>query len=158
MLSLLRQVADSYLQLLQLDEQLAIVQKSVESYSECLRLFDEQLEGEVGDKLQVSSAKAALASSQAQIPAIEAQIANLENAVSALAGRAPGHIRRSGSLRDISYNIKVPAGIPAYILSRRPDVRQSEYQLRAANADVGAAIARLLPDHLPDGSRRHRLK
>ncbi|MFR6355128.1 TolC family protein, partial [Akkermansia sp.] len=141
MLSLLRQVADSYLQLLQLDEQLAIVQKSVESYSECLRLFDEQLEGQVGDKLQVSSAKAALASSQAQIPAIEAQIANLENAVSALAGRAPGHIRRSGSLRDISYNIKVPAGIPAYILSRRPDVRQSEYQLRAANADVGAAIA-----------------
>ena len=145
MLSLLRQVADSYLQLLQLDEQLAIVQKSVESYSECLRLFDEQLEGEVGDKLQVSSAKAALASSQAQIPAIEAQIANLENAVSALAGRAPGHIRRSGSLRDISYNIKVPAGIPAYILSRRPDVRQSEYQLRAANADVGAAIADYFP-------------
>ena len=70
MLSLLRQVADSYLQLLQLDEQLAIVQKSVESYSESLRLFDEQLEGQVGDRLQVASAKAALASSQAQIPAI----------------------------------------------------------------------------------------
>ena len=83
MLSLLRQVADSYLQLLQLDEQLAIVQKSVESYSESLRLFDEQLEGQVGDRLQVASAKAALASSQAQIPAIQVQIANLENAVSA---------------------------------------------------------------------------
>ena len=91
MLSLLRQVADSYLQLLQLDEQLAIVQKSVESYSESLRLFDEQLEGQVGDRLQVASAKAALASSQAQIPAIQVQIANLENAVSVLAGRAPGH-------------------------------------------------------------------
>lgn len=89
MLSLLRQVADSYLQLLQLDEQLAIVQKSVESYSESLRLFDEQLEGQVGDRLQVASAKAALASSQAQIPAIQVQIANLENAVSVLAGRAP---------------------------------------------------------------------
>lgn len=145
MLSLLRQVADSYLQLLQLDEQLAIVQKSVESYSESLRLFDEQLQGEVGDRLQVASAKAALASSQAQIPAIQAQIANLENAVSALAGRTPGPIRRSGSTRDISYNIKVPAGIPAYILARRPDVRQSEYQLRAANADVGVAIADYFP-------------
>lgn len=113
MLSLLRQVADSYLQLLQLDEQLAIVQKSVESYSESLRLFDEQLEGQVGDRLQVASAKAALASSQAQIPAIQVQIANLENAVSVLAGRAPRHIRRSGSTRDIAYNVKVPAGIPA---------------------------------------------
>lgn len=145
MLSLLRQVADSYLQLLQLDEQLAIVQKSVESYSESLRLFDEQLEGQVGDRLQVASAKAALASSQAQIPAIQVQIANLENAVSVLAGRAPGHIRRSGSTRDIAYNVKVPAGIPAYILSRRPDVRQSEYQLRAANAEVGVAIANYFP-------------
>ena len=145
MLSLLRQVADSYLQLLQLDEQLAIVQKSVESYSESLRLFDEQLEGQVGDRLQVASAKAALASSQAQIPAIQVQIANLENAVSVLAGRAPGRIRRSGSTRDIAYNVKVPAGIPAYILSRRPDVRQSEYQLRAANAEVGVAIANYFP-------------
>ena len=124
MLSLLRQVADSYLQLLQLDE---------------------QLEGQVGDRLQVASAKAALASSQAQIPAIQVQIANLENAVSVLAGRAPGHIRRSGSTRDIAYNVKVPAGIPAYILSRRPDVRQSEYQLRAANAEVGVAIANYFP-------------
>ena len=141
----LRQVADSYLQLLQLDEQLAIVQKSVESYSESLRLFDEQLEGQVGDRLQVASAKAALASSQAQIPAIQVQIANLENAVSVLAGRAPGRIRRSGSTRDIAYNVKVPAGIPAYILSRRPDVRQSEYQLRAANAEVGVAIANYFP-------------
>ena len=124
MLSLLRQVADSYLQLLQLDE---------------------QLEGQVGDRLQVASAKAALASSQAQIPAIQVQIANLENAVSVLAGRAPGHIRRSGSTRDIAYNVKVPAGIPAYILSRRPDVRQSEYKLRAANAEVGVAIANYFP-------------
>ena len=73
------------------------------------------------------------------------QIANLENAVSVLAGRAPGHIRRSGSTRDIAYNVKVPAGIPAYILSRRPDVRQSEYQLRAANAEVGVAIANYFP-------------
>ena len=57
MLSLLRQVADSYLQLLQLDEQLAIVQKSVESYSESLRLFDEQLEGQVGHGVRVRRAR-----------------------------------------------------------------------------------------------------
>ena len=51
----------------------------------------------------------------------------------------------AGSTRDIAYNVKVPAGIPAYILSRRPDVRQSEYQLRAANAEEGAAIANYFP-------------
>lgn len=145
MLSLLRQVGDTYLQLLQLDEQLVILQKAVASYSECLRLFDEQLVGEVGDGLQVASAKAALASSQAQIPAIEAQISNLENAVSVLAGRTPGPVKRSGKLKDLGASITVPAGIPAYILSRRPDIRQKEYQLRAANADVGVAIANYFP-------------
>lgn len=144
MLSLLRQVADSYLQLLQLDEQLAIVQKSVESYSESLRLFDEQLEGQVGDGSRDGFRQGGLPPPSPD-SRHSGQIANLENAVSVLAGRAPGHIRRSGSTRDIAYNVKVPAGIPAYILSRRPDVRQSEYQLRAANAEVGVAIANYFP-------------
>lgn len=145
MLSLMKQVADSYLKLLQLDEQLAILHRSVDSYSECLRLFEEQLEGEVGDQLQVSSAKAALASSQAQIPSIQAQIVNLENAICALVGRTPGPIKRSGTLQEIATGINVPAGLPAYIINRRPDIRQSEYKLRAANAEIGVAIANYFP-------------
>lgn len=145
MLSLLSQVASGYLQLLQLDEQLAIMQNSVESYTESYRLFKEQMEGEVGDKLQVASAEAALAAAQAQIPMIESQISSLENTLSVLAGRAPGKIRRSGSLQQLGNAVSIPSGIPAQVLNRRPDIRQKEQLLRSANAKIGVAIANYFP-------------
>lgn len=144
MLSLLSQVADGYLQLVQLDEKLAIARESIVSYSQSLKLFKEQLEGGIGDRLQVASAEAALAASQAQIPALESQIAALENTLSVLAGRAPGRISRSGSLSEMGSG-RVPAGIPASILAHRPDVLQKEQELRAANARIGVAIANYFP-------------
>lgn len=145
MLSLLRQVADGYLQLLQLDEELAIMHESVKSYTDSLQLFKTQMEGGIGDKLQVASAEAALAASKAQVPALESQIASLENTLSVLAGRTPGRINRSGSLREMAGAGRVPAGLPASLLAHRPDVLQSEQKLRAANAKIGVAIANYFP-------------
>ncbi len=144
LLSLLKQVADGYLQLLQLDEELAIARESIVSYGKSLKLFTEQLEGGIGDRLQVASAEAALAASRAQVPALEAEIISLENTLSVLAGRAPGHIARAGSLNSVGAS-RVPAGIPASILARRPDVLQKEQSLRAANANIGVAIANYFP-------------
>lgn len=145
MLSLLRQVADGYLQLLQLDEELAIMRESVVSYTDSLNLFKAQMEGGIGDKLQVASAEAALAASKAQVPALESQIASLENTLSVLAGRTPGRISRSGSLQEMAGAGRVPAGLPAALLAHRPDVLQSEQQLRSANAKIGVAIANYFP-------------
>lgn len=145
MLSLLSQVANGYLQLLQLDEQLSITQNSVNSFTESYRLFKEQMEGDIGDQLQVSSAEAALAAAQAQIPMIESQIASLENTLCVLAGRTPGSIKRSGSLRQLGDNVRIPSGVPAQLLNRRPDIRQKEQLLRSANAKIGVAIANYFP-------------
>ncbi|MEG0025264.1 MAG: efflux transporter outer membrane subunit [Akkermansia sp.] len=145
MLSLMGQVANGYLQLLQLDEQLSIMKDSVASYTESYRLFKEQMEGEVGDKLQVASAEAALAASQAKIPLLEAEIVSMENTLSVLAGRAPGKIKRSGNLMQLGNAVNIPAGIPAQILNRRPDIRQQEQYMRSANAKVGVAIANYFP-------------
>ncbi len=144
-ISLLRQVATGYLQLLMLDEQLRITRNSIESYSDTLKLFNDQLKEGVVDLLQVSSAKAALASAQAEAPALEMQIAALENTLSMLAGRAPGKIDRSGTLKSYMSASRVAAGIPADVLSRRPDIRAKEQALRAANAEVGVAIASYFP-------------
>lgn len=144
-ISLLRQVACGYLQLLMLDEQLRITRAAVESYRESLKLFQDQFEAGVADKLQTSSAEAALASAEADIPALEMQIAELENTLSVLAGRTPGRIARSGSLSSFAASSKVAAGIPADVLARRPDIRAKEQELRAANADIGVAIANYFP-------------
>ena len=144
-ISLLRQAACGYLQLLMLDEQLRIARASVESYRGSLQLFEEQLKAGVGTKLQTASAQAALSAAEAGIPALEMQIAELENTLSVLAGRAPGHIARKGSLRAFASASKVASGIPADVIARRPDIRAKEQQLRAANAEIGIAIANYFP-------------
>ncbi len=143
--SLMRQVACGYLQLLMLDEQLEISKASVESYRDSLQLFQNQVEGGVADKLQTTSAAAALAAAEAEIPRLQSQIAELENTLSVLAGRMPGPIARGGSLKSFAAASKVAAGIPADVIARRPDIRAAEQELRAANADIGVAIANYFP-------------
>lgn len=144
-ISLMKQVACGYLQLIMLDDQLRIAKDSVVSYEETLELFQHQLDGGVANKLQTASAEAALAAAQAEVPQLESQIAQLENTLSALAGRAPGRIARRNSLPSFSAASSVPAGIPADVLARRPDIRAKEQAMRAANADIGVAIASYFP-------------
>ena len=79
------------------------------------------------------------------IPEIERQIALTENTLSFLLGRVPGPIQRGTALEDQYMPPSVPAGMPASLLERRPDVLQAEQQLVASNADVGAAKARFFP-------------
>lgn len=143
--SLLRQAACGYLQLLMLDEQLRIARSATQSYQESLRLFEERVKNGYDSRLQTTSAEAALASARAEIPALEMQIAELENTLSVLAGRMPGRIARSGSLQAFAASCKVAAGIPADVLARRPDIRAKEQEMRAANAEIGVAIASYFP-------------
>jgi len=153
MLSLVSEIATTYFQLLQLDHNKQITNKTVESFNESLTLFKKQLEGGVGDQLQVDSALGALEAAKAQIPLIESQILALENKMCTLLGRYPGAIKRSGSLTDARLvNISVPAGLPASLLSRRPDIRQQEQLLRSANAEIGVAIANYFPSVSLSGS------
>lgn len=143
--SLLKQVACGYLQLLMLDEQLRITKESVESYRDSLKLFNDQFESGVADGLQIASAQAALSAAEAEVPSLEMQIAELENTLSTLAGRMPGHIARSGSLQSFVGASRVSAGIPADVIARRPDIRAKEQALRSANAEIGVAIASYFP-------------
>ena len=144
-ISLMKQVANGYLCLIMLDEQLKIAHDAVASYRESLTLFENQLEGGVADRLQTASAQAALSSAEAQIPNLEMQIAELENTLSVLAGRAPGPIARGGNMMAFANASGVAAGIPADVIARRPDIRAAAQDLRAANAEIGVAIANYFP-------------
>lgn len=144
-ISLLRQAACGYLQLLMLDEQLRIARSAVESYRTSLSLFKDRFSEGIGDGLQTASAEAPLAAAEAEISALQMQIAELENTLSVLAGRMPGHIERSGTLSSFAAASKVASGIPADVISRRPDIRAKEQEMRAANAEIGVAIANYFP-------------
>jgi multidrug efflux system outer membrane protein len=144
-LSLVTGVAQAYFELRELDLQLEIAQRTRDSFQQTLDLFTRQWLGGVGNKLATSRAAAALAATAATIPELQRQIVAKENQISILLGRNPGPITRGALLIDQVYPPDVPAGLPASLLERRPDVLQAEQNIVASNAFVGVAIANFLP-------------
>jgi len=108
-------------------------------------LLRERLQGGVSNRLEVDQAKANRAVTAAAIPDIERQIAIAENALSVLLGRPPGAIARGRPLGDRDVPPAIPAGLPAQLIERRPDVVQAEQLLVAANANIGVAKALFYP-------------
>ncbi|HYK42855.1 MAG TPA: efflux transporter outer membrane subunit [Thermoanaerobaculia bacterium] len=145
LLSVVSQVAESYFRLRELDRRLEIARGTTEAFQGTFDLFNRQLGGGVASGLQVSRAEAALGTAAAAIPDLERQIVAEENLLSFLLGRNPGPILRGKALNEQPIPNDIPAGLPSSLLERRPDVRQAEQQLVAANANVGAAIASFFP-------------
>jgi outer membrane protein, multidrug efflux system len=143
-LSLVAQVANNYLTLRALDEQLEVAKKTLATYNESLRLFELQFKYGVVSQMNVAQAKSQSQTAAAQIPAIEQQIVQTENALSVLLGRNPGRIARGKPVKDLTAP-STPEGLPSQLLERRPDVVQAEQQLVAANAQIGAAKALYFP-------------
>jgi outer membrane protein, multidrug efflux system len=144
-LLVLSEVAQGYFSLRALDEQLEIARRTVNSFQETVDLFQRKLQGGAASGLEVARAQAALSNVAAVIPDIQRQIVGLENALDLLLGRNPGPIARGASLVDQYDPPDVPAGLPAALIERRPDVRGAEQDLIAANANVGVAKADFFP-------------
>jgi multidrug efflux system outer membrane protein len=144
-ISLVSSVAQAYFQLLALDAELEIAKDTSNSLAQSLTLFNQRLRGGVASKLETSSAEAALGTAAAAIPELRRLIAIQENQIRVLLGASPGPIhRRPGALDEASLP-DVPPGLPSALLERRPDIRQAEQLLRAANAQVGVATANFFP-------------
>src|SRR6516164_2721820 len=144
-LLVLSEVAQGYFQLRALDEQVAIAHRTVQSFQVVLDLFQKKFEGGASSGLEVARAQAALSNVAAAIPDFERQIVAQENALDLLLGRNPGPIGRGAALVDQYDPPDVPAGIPATLLERRPDLREAEQNLISANANVGVAKANFFP-------------
>ncbi len=143
-LSLVSAVARAYIELLELDEQLVIARRTAGSFERTFKLFSDQHDNGLASKLELSRARAALHSVSASIPDLERQIALKENEICVLAGRNPGPVERGASARPEAAP-EVPAGLPADLLERRPDLLEAEQQVRAANAQIGVAVGDFLP-------------
>ena len=119
---------------------------------ETLDLYRTQLQGGVGTGLQVARAEADVYGAQATLADIERRIATSEDSISLLLGAAPAPIARPAAVGALPPPPDVPAGLPSALLERRPDVRQAEQQLVAANAEVGVRTAALFPTFSLTGS------
>jgi multidrug efflux system outer membrane protein len=144
-LSLVSEVAMTYFQLRQLDLELEIARRSTGAFQGTFDLFNRRLKGGAASSLETASAEASLAATAATIPDLERQITAEENQLAFLLGRNPGPIPRGAVLNDQFLPPDVPAGLPSDLLKRRPDLKEAEQLLVAANAEIGVAKADYFP-------------
>jgi len=143
--SLVTDLATAYFQLLELDLELTISDQTLTSREESLRLVKARQESGADTMLAVRQAESLVLGAATAKTEIQRLIEQQENLISSLLGRNPGPIPRGCMLTEQKLEIDIPAGLPSDLLERRPDIRATEEQLVAANADIGAAKALFFP-------------
>ncbi len=143
-LTVVTAVATAYTDLLDLDKQLDIARRTAASREHTLRLFRLRFDRGLVSELELRQVESEYMAALATIPFLEKLIAQQEDALSVLLGRNPGPIPRGRSLDQLVLPA-VPAGLPSDLLRRRPDIRQAEQNLIAANARIGVARALYFP-------------
>ena len=151
-LTLVSDVANDYFTLRQLDLQLQITHETITTQTDSVKLTKLRLEHGVATKLDVLQAQQVLDTADAQIPDLERQIAQEENAISILLGNYPDAVPRGLALVEPELPPEVPPGLPSSLLARRPDIREAEQNLIAANAEIGVAKAQFFPQIALTGS------
>ncbi|HEY7759760.1 MAG TPA: efflux transporter outer membrane subunit [Burkholderiales bacterium] len=143
-LSVVTSVASAYVGLRGLDEQLEIARRTADNYAQTLKLFELRYKGGVVSEVELAQIRSQYEQARAAVPALERQIAVQENLISILLGRNPAAIPRGKRIAELG-EPGIPAGLPAALLERRPDLLQAEESLRAANAEIGAAKSLYYP-------------
>ena len=150
-LSIAGEVANVYITLRSLDQQLAVARQTLENYKTSLRIFDLRFRYGTANMVQVSQIQSQVDAAEAAIPPLVQAIGTEENNLSFLLGRNPGPIARGKPIYQLSMPTP-PAGLPSDLLARRPDVRLAEQQLIAFNAQIGAVKAQFFPNISLTGS------
>ncbi|MBN1362765.1 MAG: efflux transporter outer membrane subunit [Sedimentisphaerales bacterium] len=129
-----------------IQNRLAIVRASTESRVRTVEITERRYEAGLVSPVDAKLARAALEGARAQEPALELSLVTARHALDVLLARAPGtSASLPETLDDLPSLEPVPAGMPAALIERRPDVRAAEFSLRAANERIGASIAQLYP-------------
>jgi multidrug efflux system outer membrane protein len=137
-------VANSYVNLRDLDKQLVLTIETAQNYKTYYDLFSLRYKYGVVSEIEVKQAAAQYEQAMANIPTLQKDISQQENALSLLLGRNPGPIPRGKTIDELTPPA-VPAGLPSDLLLNRPDIRQAEQNLVSANANIGVAKALYYP-------------
>jgi multidrug efflux system outer membrane protein len=143
--SLIANVATTWFQLRELDEEVAIIERTIESQQASLELVQSQKRNGVASATEEQQALSQLAATRAQLPLAEQRRVQTENLLRFLLGEAPAPMKRADTPSAFPVPVELPVGLPAQLLTRRPDLRQLENQLHAATANVGVAQASRFP-------------
>lgn len=143
-MTLVTSVANTYVDLRNFDKQLEISKRTLDSRGEALELFKLRFKGGVISELELYQVRSEYEQAAAAVPVQERRVAQTENALSVLLGRNPGAIPRGKTIDELLLP-PVPEALPSTLLGQRPDIRQAEQNLIAANARIGVAKAQYFP-------------
>ncbi|HUO31597.1 MAG TPA: efflux transporter outer membrane subunit [Bryobacteraceae bacterium] len=143
--TLVSDVATAYLSLRELDYELVISTRTLQTREESLELTKSREVHGVSTELDLRQAEELVYTAAETIPQIQREIAQTENQISLLLGESPNAVLRGKSLTEQQLPPEVPPGLPSALLERRPDIRAAEQDLIAANAQIGVARAAYFP-------------
>jgi multidrug efflux system outer membrane protein len=143
-LTLITSVANSYITLRDLDKQLEITRSTAKSYETVYNIIKLRYDYGWVSAMEKNQAKEQWERALANVPSFEKLIAQQENSLSVLLGRNPGAVLRGKTVDEFLMPV-VPSGLPSEVLENRPDVREAEQNLIAANANIGVAKAAYYP-------------
>lgn len=144
-LSIIAEVAQSYFELVALDNELSIVRQTLEARKEGVRLAKIRFEGGLTSETSYQQAQVEYARTATLVPDLERSISLKENEIAFLAGEYPYRIQRAVLPENVNLPEGLPVGLPSDLLERRPDIRKAEQDLIAANAAVGIAYTNMFP-------------
>jgi len=137
--------ANAYFQVLAAQDRLQVARDNLESATRVLNLIQQRLQAGTASNLEVAEQQSVVNTQKASIPPLEQTLTQNRNALALLIARPPEHVLvRGGSLRSISYPGVTP-GLPSELLTQRPDIREAEAKLAAADANVENARAQMFP-------------
>jgi len=139
------QVAQAYYNLLTLDQQLKIAKENIELSDSMIKMMNLQFNSGLINSLAVQQSEAQKKTAELLVPLALQNISVQENALSILCGSYPTAIERSGTLEQISENNTLLNGVPAQLLSRRPDVKAAEFAVISLNSKTGLVKAAMYP-------------
>ena len=145
-MSIVSEVAQAYFELVALDNELNIVRQTLYARKEGVRLAKLRFEGGLTSETSYQQAQVEYARTATLVPELERKISLKENDIAFLAGEYPHRIQRSILPEEVKLPETLPVGLPSTLLERRPDVREAEQKLIAANASVGIAYTNIFHD------------
>jgi NodT family efflux transporter outer membrane factor (OMF) lipoprotein len=143
--ALIADIATSYFNLLMLDAQLEVTRKNITLSDTIVLMMGLQKRAGQVTELAVQQAEVQRQKAALLLPQLEEQVVIEENTIRILSGELPAPVNRTTQLNTVTMWNNLPTGLPAAMISRRPDVRAAEMALLVANANVGIARANMYP-------------
>jgi outer membrane protein, multidrug efflux system len=144
-LTLVQEVATTYIQLRALDRQVEVTKRTLKARQDSVDLTTRLESGGSVPLSDLRQAEELLYTASSELPQLEQQVQQQENALRLLLGENPGPVAHTDPNALTPPPQDLPTGIPSQLLERRPDIQQTEAQLKAANANIGVARAQFFP-------------